>query len=258
MQENYSIRMRAAKGGGKENGGKHISGGEMLVPLDGIKGAITTLVNKALTHSRGKPDFMQIQVDLVTECFQFLEPLHSQTSQVPSLRKGRQLAVHLLKMCEIDRDTIDNAIAVLSKNGGMRGAMIIDIHTGERVDMRGQKGIRVSRMDWEQQNFERWAATHQLPLSLRVKEAMTLATKVANHPNTVAELCWSDDPDYVMGYVASKKLGYQRISKLKEFGDERGGRVFFVKGCEDIEAYIEYLEKKPVYLVWEAEHDRVN
>lgn len=47
-----------------------------------------------------------------------------------------------------------------------------------------------------------------------------LATKVSEHPATVAELCWSDDPKYITGYVASKELGYQCITKLKEYGDE--------------------------------------
>jgi 6-carboxyhexanoate--CoA ligase len=94
-----------------------------------------------------------------------------------------------------------------------------------------------------------------MPKNSRVKEALVLATKVIEHPATVAELCWSDDPEYITGYVASKKLGYQRITKLKEYGDERGCRIFFVNGLTDLPAYIHYLEKQPVFVEWEEEND---
>ena len=30
----------------------------------------------------------------------------------------------------------------------------------------------------------------------------------------VAELCWSDDPDYTTGYVAGKNIGYVRIKPI--------------------------------------------
>ncbi|WP_100406119.1 6-carboxyhexanoate--CoA ligase [Bacillus solitudinis] len=251
----YSVRMRAAKGGKHEEGGKHISGGEKLVPYPEVKDRVITLVDKALTHSRGNPDFLQVQVELVRESLTYLSPLHSQTNRVSSFHEGRVVAANLLEKCGIHRKVIHQTFTLLEQHGGLRGAIIFDIHSDKRIDTREKKGIRVSRMDWEQQNFERWAEKNQLPLTSRVKEAMTLATKVANHSDTVAELCWSDDPDYITGYVASKKLGYQRISKLKEYGDKSGGRVFFVNRCKNIEAYIDYLEKKPIFLDWGVEND---
>jgi 6-carboxyhexanoate--CoA ligase len=82
-------------------------------------------------------------------------------------------------------------------------------------------------MDWLTKNFEKWANHSKMPRSQRVKEALMLATKVSAHPATVAELCWSDDPEYITGYVASKKQGYQRIMKLKEYAHE-GSRIPFV------------------------------
>ena len=39
------------------------------------------------------------------------------------------------------------------------------------------------------------------------------------------ELCWSDDPDYTVGYVACNGV-YHRITNMKEFGSNIGGRVF--------------------------------
>jgi 6-carboxyhexanoate--CoA ligase len=66
----------------------------------------------------------------------------------------------------------------------------------------------------------------------------------------VAELCWSDDPDYTAGYVASLKTGYVRFPFLKERGDERGGRAFFVdKDSVNIASLIEYLQAAAVLIV---------
>ena len=78
------------------------------------------------------------------------------------------------------------------------------------------------------------------------REALILASKVAAAPGTVAELCWSDDPFYVTGYVGSPKFGYGRITVMKEKGDPIGGRVFFVKHGMDMDRYVEYMQHQTV------------
>ena len=76
---------------------------------------------------------------------------------------------------------------------------------------------------------------------------MILSGKVLNAPGIVAELCWSDAPDYVTGYVAAPQCGYQRISQLKAAGDKRGGRVFFVDRTKvTVTVLVDYLERQPV------------
>jgi 6-carboxyhexanoate--CoA ligase len=147
----------------------------------------------------------------------------------------------------------------MTEYSGIRGAILIDVHSGERLDDRNVKGVRVSRMDWLNTNFEKWADYYKMSKNSRIKEALVLATKVSEHPATVAELCWSDDPEYITGYVATKRIGYQRITKLKEYGDERGCRIFFVDCLKDPNSYIHYLEKQPVFIQWEEENDtRIN
>ena len=76
----------------------------------------------------------------------------------------------------------------------MRGAIVMDAETGERLDGRGERGVRCSNMDS--------ADTAEYEAKMRGKglggdhprEALVLASKVAHGPGTVAELCWSDDP----------------------------------------------------------------
>jgi 6-carboxyhexanoate--CoA ligase len=71
-----------------------------------------------------------------------------------------------------------------------------------------------------------------------------LAAKVLAAPGMVAELCWSDDPDYTAGYVAAPALGYVRFPHLKPAGEERGGRAFFVRRAGlELAALIDHLEQ---------------
>ncbi len=81
----------------------------------------------------------------------------------------------------------------------------------------------------------------------RVAEALALAGKVLQAPGIVAELCWSDDPGYLAGYVAAPGAGYQRITRLKTPGDRHGGRALFVRTeAWDRQACIDYLERQAV------------
>jgi 6-carboxyhexanoate--CoA ligase len=245
--------MRASKNGAHEHGGKHISGGEQISTYGNLKNAVNVLLEKALTHSRGNPDFMQIQFELMDEPITRLKPLHIGTNEVESVEEGQSIARNLLEKAGVSRENIEKAYQQITEYSDLRGAILFDIRSGLRIDDRNKKGVRVSRMDWLPENFEKWADYYKIPRSQRMKEALVLATKVNRHPATIAELCWSDDPEYITGYVSSKKLGYQRITKLKEFGDECGCRIFFVDGLSDIQSYINYLEKQPIFVQWEEE-----
>ena len=237
----YSIRMRAAEGGAHELGGKHISGGERLGNKSQLEAIAAELLEKACNHSRGSADFIQIIVEKIpSEQLQYIPPLEISTNQLPTVQEGYRKAKKLLAAEGVSKRAIDYAFVLLSNERNLRGAAIINGETGVRLDNRGLKGVRVSRMDW--------VDCGQVVSSNRVREALALATKVAHSPFTVAELCWSDDPDYITGYVSSKKSGYVRISPLKDGGCESGGRVFFVTNDVDLNSYIDYLERKPVFI----------
>ena len=110
----------------------------------------------------------------------------------------------------------------------------------------------MSKMDIEdEEDFLLWLNRQKLT-DIHVREAVVLATKVVSHQDVTAELCWSDDPEYVTGYVANK-TGYHRITKLKEYGSFIGGRVFFVKPDAAIEEVIDYLQNQPVLAIGRGE-----
>lgn len=131
----------------------------------------------------------------------------------------------------------------------MRGAMLYDIRTGNRLEPNQERGVRATYMDALKSNTVDAREIGAAPSANKnhFNEAIVLATKVANAPGIVAELCISDDPDYVTGYVGSLELGYVRIMKLKEMGDPNGGRIFlFDSNKATAEECIDFLQKKKV------------
>ncbi|WP_109431748.1 6-carboxyhexanoate--CoA ligase [Sulfoacidibacillus thermotolerans] len=128
----------------------------------------------------------------------------------------------------------------------MRGAVLLDSAQCVRLEPDTERGVRVSRVDWDPATLDDWR--HQVnPLGLarqRVWEALALASKVAAQPEIIAELCWSDDPSYVTGYVASPLIGYARITHLKPLGSPMGGRVFFIRTGANSEELIYRLEQQ--------------
>ncbi len=133
----------------------------------------------------------------------------------------------------------------------MRGAIIMDAQSGDRLEPDQERGIRVSRFDWSEDALERVKRSLALAglAHHRTYEALALATKVAHAPGIIAELCWSDDFDYAAGYAASASMGYVRFPYLKKYGDPKGGRVFFVdRETLNLDALFTYLETDPVLI----------
>ena len=122
----------------------------------------------------------------------------------------------------------------------------MDAVTGERLDDRAERGVRCSNMDCEDTALYEARMAEKGLGGDHPREALVLASKVAYGPGTVAELCWSDDPDYVTGYVGSKKFGYGRITVMKDMGDPVGGRVFFVEHGTDVARYDDYMQNQVV------------
>ncbi len=242
----FSVRMRASRGG------KHISGAEKLIEDHGIPTAALSLIDRAMFHERGTPDFINISIEALEKPIKNTTSLPLTLTNIDNAAEGRAFAISLLLNLGIPLFCIETAIAFLEKGaaGGesMRGAMIMNMQ-GERLEPDKYRGIRASRMDiTEEASGELACAIEGAGLTryfTHISEALVLATKVASVEGTIAELCWSDDPSYTAGYVASKKLGYVRIPHLKLEEDCNGGRVFFVNGI-DMNNYIHEMETVPI------------
>ena len=238
MSELYSVRMRAAQGGPHEKGGHHISGAERIVKLEEVGAIAQSLADRALHHSKGTADFINITVDLIpSNEITYIDCLQVEEHRAHTIAAAHQLANKLLQGPDITEVAIQNAITLLKGlDSSMRGAMLVDATTGKRIDA-GNRGVRVSHMD----SFD----SEALGDNDHMREALVLASKVKSAEGIVGELCWSDDPDYTVGYVACNGT-YHRIPNMKELGSAIGGRVFFVRSDIDRDSVIEYLEKAPV------------
>lgn len=246
----FSIRMRAT------DRGQHVSGAERIVREDRIDGTIDGLVRRASLNGRAA-DRIIISIDPVEEAdLRMFAALDIVTPHCPDVSSCREAAFHVLLSAGVSEAAAGMAMEALStgpapSGANMRGAMIVDSLTGERLEHDRERGVRACRFDWSDE------ASHQADQVLsaaglthfRTKEALALATKVAHAPGIVAELCWSDEPDYTAGYVASRATGYVRLPHLKEAGDRRGGRAFFVRRDDcGLDPLITYLEQRPVLI----------
>ncbi|WP_094605014.1 6-carboxyhexanoate--CoA ligase [Sporomusa silvacetica DSM 10669] len=255
----YSVRMRAAQGDAHEKGGKHISGAERLVSQEQLPSVATAMLRRALFHSRGTADFINLTVETVlTENVQAVPCLPIATVAVPSVTAGRESAQAELIRAGVAPAAVAAAIEALAGlKSSLRGAMLVDAQTGVRLDDNGEKGIRVSRMDIaDEQAYLCWL-NRQGHSNIHIQEAVVLASKVMAAPGVVAELCWSDDPEYVTGYVSTPML-YTRFTKLKPYGSPIGGRIFFIKEGTDLEQLADYLQYQPVLISVPAEEASVD
>jgi 6-carboxyhexanoate--CoA ligase len=243
----YSVRMRAAQGGKHEEGGRHISGAERIIPRGQVEETALLMLERAFSHTRGQADFINIIVEKVdSSVIQQVPLLPVDSAKALTVEEGHRAAEHALAAAGVtSRGAKQGILALRSLADSMRGAMLLSAVTGQRLDNTGSRGIRVSRMDIEEEEGFISQLVERGIYNLHVREALILASKVAAGPGMVAELCWSDDPEYTTGYVASA-VGYTRIPHCKPLGSPIGGRIFFIHPAADLSRLENYLQQQPV------------
>ena len=235
--------------------GQHLAGAERIVPQADVSEVTAALTARAMSASNGSPEEIHCSVEKIDPVSVRYKRLPDvSTYQVADWQEGRHAAINLLSNVGVQKSIACRAVELLANGAGpgdrvMRGAVIMDAKSGERLEADQARGVRVSRMDLSPEC--RPALDAELASSgldhHRVLEALVLAGKVLSAPGIVAELCWSDAPNYTTGYVADPQGGYQRISEMKLPGDPRGGRVFFVDLSKvTLEALIVYLERQVI------------
>lgn len=235
---------------------KHISGNERIVTARSIESTVVELVRRAMNKD-SSPDRVTVTVeDLKGRHPRLLTALDVVTIQASAQETARALASRILQKNGISSICVERAIRLLTRGAApsgenMRGAVVMDAASGERFEPDQERGVRASRFDWSEEAAEgiRKRLADSGLSHFRTYEALALATKIAHGPGVVAELCWSDDPDYTAGYVASLSSGYVRFPALKQKGGCKGGRVIFVQDpSARLEYLIRYLETEPVLI----------
>lgn len=242
--------MRAAAGN------IHVSGSERILYEPDVEKVLGELIYRALS-SYTRPDEIIISVDKIEpQSITYIQSLDVKTIESHSCLSAEETAKQMLESDGIKPGVIKKAFNLLSngpspEGNNMRGAIVMDASSGNRIEPDISRGIRVSRIDYTgearsllEKELHSYGIYHT-----RVTEALAIASKVCSRTETIAELCWSDNPDYTTGYVASSTNGYIRITNMKEKGSLRGGRVLFVNTAGlSLDDYINYLERQPVLI----------
>ena len=225
----YSVKMRASANG------THLSGAERLVPPERVAATLSALAKRAFGHERGVPDSVYLKAETRDEVMH-ISPLPVSTFEVATPEEGWRKAEELLAAAGIER--AQEIRGLFDRTFSLRGAMLLDVHTLERLEPDRERGVRATHMDSD--------PSPRADRKDHFAEALTLASKVLHAPGVVGEVCVSDDPSYVTGYVATRN-GYHRITKLKAPQDPRGGRIFLYDGRrEDVAETIRFIEKTAV------------
>ncbi len=231
MSELFSVKMRASAQG------EHVSGAERIVPEGEVARTISSLADRALHHAKGRPDFINLKLEKPGDILE-LDALPVATETVSTPEEGWNLIGRLLASEGFRR--ADEIRSLFKETYRMRGAMLLHADTLERLEPDPERGVRATYMDQAGPVPYATQKSH-------FREALVLATKVSSAPGIVGEICMSDDPDYVIGYVATKNLGYRRITVLKQKGDPAGGRIFLYRGRKrDVRKTIRFLERQAV------------
>ncbi len=231
-------------------GEMHISGAEGLYDREEIAGIVREYALRALNHPRGEPDTIVVTVERVRQEPTPAPLLSIETIPCASPAEGREILLRELASLGVSGRAFSCGWKMLHSGKSMRGAALVTAETGRRREPDRERGVRVSRLGIER-TAERRLMRRLARLGINtatVREALVLASKVASHPDILAELCISDDPDYTTGYLASRRTGYRRIKNIKHPGEMHGGRVFFIREGAAVEGLIAYLEKKPVII----------
>ena len=233
----------------------HIAGAERLVDGEFVH-VLPELMLQAISSYK-IPDKIIISVDAIEpSSVIYTRSLDIKTIESSSPEDSAKISADMLNENGVSDAAIEKAFYLLRTGPSpagrnMRGAIIMDAATGERMEPDSYRGVRVSRVDYSvdlrnalEERLRELGIFHR-----RVIDALAIASKITDRKENIAELCRSDDPEYTTGYVASKKSGYVRLANMKEKGNPIGGRVFFVNRQDlNLEEYIYYLEKQPVII----------
>lgn len=244
----WSVRMRASKV--ENNTEKHISGAEGIYKYSQIQKVIKQLFRRAFEHPKGEPDKIVITIEKIKEDIKTVSALRVSTFFSNSPQEAFEFIKEKLRLLGISESAIFKAFEIIKKYP-MRGATLIDANTAERLEKDKARGVRVSRIHMEK-NKKACLIRQIKNLSdqpNRIIEALTIASKVMSCSEIIAEVCVSDNPDYTTGYIASREFGYLRVTNIKNKGESFGGRAFFIKTPCNLDALVNYLERKPVLIV---------
>jgi len=240
----FSVKMRSSFKG------THISGAEAIVPEEEVEETVLSFLKRARSHSRGRADFINVKVEELKE-----EPIRAPLLPVFHVEGDPLKALkRLFPLAGIPVDLGFNVYNLLISGpapGGrvMRGAMIVEVPSGRRLEPDMERGVRASFLGITREATDELKGLSGKHYTENLKEALTLTTKINYFDGVLGELCISDDPNYTTGYFSVSRVGYFRLFNVKPLNHPKGGRAIFVKRGIPVKDLISFLERKPFLAV---------
>ena len=227
----------------------HISGAERIVNSKELEKTVLNILKKV---NRENADFISIKIKrLNRKPILLKKSLCIKELKFNDFKDANNFAINYLsEITGIKKERLSYLINLIhsgaSPNGeNMRGAIIVN-QRGERLELDKYRGVRTTTVDFiNREDISKKLL--DLGFTERTLDALALSTKNLYNQNILAEYCVSDDMDYITGYVATKEE-YIRIFPLKEKGNRKGGRIYFVKNDTDINELYNYLENYPILI----------
>ncbi|WCC81152.1 aminotransferase class I/II-fold pyridoxal phosphate-dependent enzyme [Cutibacterium equinum] len=225
----------------------HVSGAETLVPADMIGQTVEGLTHRALSPDHTvKARQVRLSVDQLDVEPTVVPALPTDLIECPDVDSARR---HFREVLARFVPNPDEILGILTAAPTMRGAAMVEVGSGRRLETDPLRGVRVTRFG----DLTDSAPGTTLAHKKHRHEAVLLASKVAGAPGVCAELCISDDPHYTRGYVCLDGV-YTTVTNVKADGDPNGGRVILVDtSCADPVLITDWLENHPV-LIGPATH----
>ncbi|AZA09150.1 6-carboxyhexanoate--CoA ligase [Corynebacterium pseudopelargi] len=238
--------MRAAKQG------LHTSGAETIcTDLEQANATAQAYLLRAINHEHGSPDDLNIRIAEIRDEVRIVDRLRVEAIECQNPAQAKRWMHTQLN----DLPAAAQAIEMLYTLRRLRGAALVDAHSGQRLDPDQRRGVRASTFGSAAPSgtSDTGSTSSASDTGSAGKdyhhEALTLASKVAACPHIVAELCISDDPAYTTGYLARGGV-YYRIPNAKALGHPSGGRVFLIDAATNpqqrVQDAITFLEHQAV------------
>ncbi|WP_195335484.1 6-carboxyhexanoate--CoA ligase [Paraclostridium bifermentans] len=126
---------------------EHISGAESISNEENLEEVISLLIKRAFNHPKGKSDFINIKLEEISkEEITYIEPLPVTTVNVENYLEGFNIVTNILENMGIDKSKSDNIVRTIRSISNMRGAILLDINTFQRLETDKQRGIRATYM----------------------------------------------------------------------------------------------------------------
>lgn len=243
----FSVKMRASKAG------KHISGTEHLVFEQDVEDSVQRSVSRAIHHSRGFPDEINIKLELIDQpeiiCIPSL-PLITVSSADEATGKAIIEKILINKIPEITRfDFLEKYL--YAECPYIKGAKFFDINNIEYIHSHQEEDVRVTNLDLSVSvvNGLKEKIEQYEPFNFKTADGLAIASKVCFCHGVLGEICLSDDPNYQGGYIAFPDIGYIRINKMKPYGSSTGGRIIIIDSSKTKFIAIKNFLEKAITLI---------